>query len=113
VLTESVEVRLAGGRMMTLIEAGCELPVSRTITDCLTTPHTGCSAIRVPLYGQSHSRTGPRRVIATLTLCSDVELPGGQPVTIEVQVDTNKLVTVRAELADDAGKSHTLTVRGL
>mgnify|MGYP003937758899 CR=1 FL=1 len=113
VLTETMGLRLARGRFLTLLEEGTELPASRTLRGCLTTPHTGCAAIRVPLYATAGGDGSARRLMATLTLAADMDLPGGQPVGIEVRADTNKLITVRAFLDRESGPSRTLRVRGL
>jgi molecular chaperone DnaK (HSP70) len=113
VLTETMSLRLAGGRFMTLLESGTELPAERTVRGCLLTPHTGCASVRVPLYASGEGEGSPRRVRATLTLSAGADLPGGQPVGLEVAADTNKIVTVRAFLEHGRSSSLPLAVRGL
>jgi len=111
VLTEGLDMRLSGGRWVTLLDGGTELPAARTLEGCLLTPHTGCGAIRLPLY--TGDGPGGRRLLATMTLTSPVPLPGGQPVSIEVAADTNKLIDVRAHLADGGSAQRRLGVTGL
>ncbi len=113
VLTQALGLKLARGGFMTLLAAGTELPATRTVTGCLLTPHTGSSVLRLPLYGSAEGEGAPRRILATLTLCSKEELPGGQPVGLTVEADMNKLITVRAFLQDGSGPARTLDVRGL
>lgn len=111
VLSQTMGLRLAGSRFLPIIEAGTELPARRTLHGCLLTPHTGCAAVRVPLYsdGESHGR----RLLATLTLSSERILPGGQPVGIELTVDTNKMLKVRAFLGGERSSARDLDVQGL
>lgn len=111
VLSHTVGLRLAGNRFMPILEAGTELPASRTIHDCLLTPHTGCAAVRVPLY--SDAEAGGRRLVATLTLSSEEPLPGGQPVALELRADVNKLMKVRAYLQRGSTVDRRLEVTGL
>jgi molecular chaperone HscA len=111
VLSHTLGLRLAGNRFMPVLEAGTELPASRTMHGCLLTPHTGCAAVRVPLY--SDADAGRRRLMATLTLSSDGPLPGGQPVGLELQADLNKLIRVRAFLERGSSIERRLEVTGL
>jgi len=111
VLSHTMGLRLAGNQFMPILEAGTELPASRTMHGCLLTPHTGCAAIRVPLY--SDADAGRRRLMATLTLSSDGPLPGGQPVALELQADVNKLIKVRAFLERGSSVERILEVTGL
>ena len=111
VLSHTMGLRLAGRQFMPILEAGTELPVSRTMHGCLLTPHTGCAAVRVPLY--SDADAGRRRLVATLTLSSDGPLPGGQPVGLELTADLNKLIRVRAFLERGGSVERRLEVTGL
>jgi molecular chaperone DnaK len=111
VLSHTMGLRLAGNRFMPILEAGTELPAGRTMHGCLLTPHTGCAAVRVPLY--SDADAGRRRLMATLTLSSDEPLPGGQPVALELQADVNKLIRVRAFLERGSSVERRLEVTGL
>jgi molecular chaperone DnaK len=111
ILSHTLGLRLSGGRLFTLLEAGTELPARRTLEGCLMTPHTGCAAVRVPVYVDGES--GDSRLLATLTLSSPVALPGGQPVGIELEADINKLVSVRAYLEDGSSRGRSLQVTGL
>jgi molecular chaperone DnaK len=111
VLSHTMGLRLAGRRFKPILEAGTELPASRTVHGCLLTPHTGCAAVRVPLYSDADG--GRRRLMATLTLSSDTPLPGGQPVTLELRADINKLIKVRAFLERGSSVERRLEVTGL
>ncbi len=111
VLSHTMGLRLAGNQFMPILEAGTELPASRTIHGCLLTPHTGCAAVRVPLYRDGDA--GGRKLMATLTLSSDEPLPGGQPVALELRADMNKLIRVRAYLETGASMERRLEVTGL
>ena len=111
VLGRTLSIRLAGGRFLPLLSAGTELPAERTLHGCLLTPHTGCAAVRVPLYTEGEA--AGRRLLATLTVGSDRPLPGGQPVGIEIAADTNKLMRVRAFLEDGSPRARLLEVTGL
>jgi molecular chaperone DnaK (HSP70) len=111
VMSHTLGLRLARSRFLPILEAGTELPASRTLHGCLLTPHTGCAAVRVPLYTDGES--GQRRLLATLTLSSKRVMPGGQPVGIELEADINKLIQVRAFLEDGSSVERRLEVTGL
>jgi molecular chaperone DnaK len=103
VMTRALFLRMQGGRMLRVLPS-CQPVPARTTLSHLVSPVIRCQALRLPFY-QGNDDGSELASIVTLTLGADRAMRPGSPVTVEVDVDENKMIAITARTgpADAAG----------
>ena len=95
VLTKALFLRLAHRQMVKVLPSCLELPVKTRIEKQFATPLARSDALRIPFY-QGNDDGSETRHLVTLTLRGKRILPPALSVSVDVEVDENKMITLNA-----------------
>jgi molecular chaperone DnaK len=95
VLTKALFLRMQAGRMLRIMPSCLPVPTRTRIENRLVTPIARNQALRLPFY-QGDDEGGAVRPLVTLTLGARRRLPPGMPVTVDIEVDENKMISLEA-----------------
>jgi len=99
VLTKALFLRMQGGRMLRVMPSCLPVPARTRIENQLVTPIARSQALRLPFY-QGDDEGGGVRPLVTLTLGGRRHMAPGLPVTVDIEVDENKMIVLSARAGD-------------
>ncbi|RMG23674.1 MAG: hypothetical protein D6732_24620 [Methanobacteriota archaeon] len=101
ILAESISLGLEGNFTSILVEQGTTLPVKSKVDEFFVVPKDGTKEIRLPIYKGEHKYSSENQLLKGFVFDLQKPVPAGTNVEIEVEVDVNKIITLRVWLKND------------
>jgi molecular chaperone DnaK (HSP70) len=102
VMTRALFLRMSSCSLHRLLPSCLPLPARTRLEGKFVSPLTRTRLLRIPFY-QGNDDGSDARPLLTLTIQDEKVLPPGLPVTLEVEVDENKMISVTVRAGDGGG----------
>ncbi len=100
-LAETLSLEIEGGFTTILAEAGIALPYKHEVEEFFVIPKSGTQQIALPIYKGEEERASENIKLKSFIFDLDKPYPKGTRISIEVDVDRNKIVTLRAWITEN------------
>lgn len=100
IMAESISLGLEGNFSSILVEQGTTLPIRSKVDEFFVVPKDGTKEIHLPVYKGENKYSTENQLLKGFVFDLKEPVPSGTHVEIEVEVDINKIITLRVWLKD-------------